>query len=180
MSIDKILAAIPGKSQADRAKLRVNAERLAATGTPAQQAQAKAVLAELDRVAQIEAARQHAAVSAMDMAARVAAAFTKRPPTKTEEAVIRALLDNPHATSTELSKACGWRGVIWHKNFGTMAKLREADLWPAEPFTKRDANFYSGILADFDPDGSRFTMKPEVALALKALGIASRARKEGA
>jgi hypothetical protein len=180
MSIDKILAAIPGKSLAERAKLRANAERLAATGTPAQQAQAKAVLAELDRVAQMEAARLHAAVSMMDMAARVAAAFTKRPPTKTEEAVIRALLDNPHATSTELTRACGWDGLTWQMHFGAMARKREADLWPAEPFTRRDANFYSGILADFDPDGARFTMKPEVALALKALGIASRARKDGA
>lgn len=179
MSIEKTLAAIPGQSPAERARLRANAERLSATGTPAQQAQAKAVLAELDRVTQEEAARLHAAVSAMDMAARVAAAFTRRPPTKTEETVIRALLDNPHSTSTELTRACGWKGLIWHTHFGTMAKLREADLWPAEPFTKRDANFYSGILADFDPDGNRFTLKPEVALAFAALGIAPRARKEG-
>lgn len=179
MSIDKTLAAIPGQSQADRAKLRANAERLAANGTPAQQAQAKAVLAELDRVAQDEAARLHAAVSMMDMAARVAAAFTKHPPTKTEETVIRALLDNPHATSTELTRACGWDGLTWQMHFGKMAREREADLWPAEPFTRRDANFYSGILADFDPDGARFTMKPEVAHAFAALGISPRARKDG-
>ena len=179
MSIEKTLAAIPSQSQADRAKLRANAERLAANGIPAQQAQAKAVLAELDRVAQVEAARLHAAVSAMDMAARVAAAFTKNPPTRTEETVIRALLDNPHATSTELTRACGWDGLTWQMHFGAMARKREADLWPAEPFTRRDANFYSGILADFDPDGARFTMKPEVAHAFAALGISPRARKDG-
>lgn len=179
MSIEKTLAAIPGQSQADRAKLRANAERLAATGTPAQQAQAKAVLAELDRVAQVEAARLHAAVSAMDMAARVAAAFTKNPPTLNEEKVIRALLDNPHSSSSHLSKVCGSDSQIWQMHFGNMAKAREADLWPAERFTKRDANFYCGILADFDPDGSRFTMKPEVAHGFAALGITPRTRRDG-
>jgi len=180
MSIDKILAAIPGKSQADRGKLRANAERLAAKGTPAQRADAAKVLDALDRAEQDERDRLFAAVSAMDMAARIAAAFTKRPPTPTEETVIRALLDNPHATSTDLTRACGWNGLVWQMHFGTMAKLREADLWPAEPFTKRDANFYCGILAEFDPDGNRFTMKPEVAHGFAALGIAPRVRKEEA
>lgn len=179
MTIAKILAAIPGQSAVERAKLRENAGRLAAKGNAAQQTHAKAVLAELDRVAQDEATRLRAAVSVMDMAARVARAFRLHPPTKTEETVIRALLDNPHASSGELTRACGWDGLIWQMHFGTMAKEREADLWPAAPSIKRDANFYCGILADFDRDGNRFTMKPEVAHAFAALGIAARPRKEG-
>jgi hypothetical protein len=76
-----------------------------------------------------------------------------------------------------LSKAYGHDSQIWQMHFGNMAKDREADRWPAEPFAKRDASFYCGILADFDPDGSRFTMKPEAVLGFAALGISARPAK---
>jgi hypothetical protein len=107
----------------------------------------------------------------------VADAFRKHPPTANEEKIIRALLENPHSTSSELSKAYGFDSQIWQMHFGNMAKAREADLWPAERVEKRDANFYCGILADFDPNGSRFTMKPEVVLGFAALGIAAKPMK---
>lgn len=151
-----------------------------ANGTTAQKGDAGKLLDALD-VAELdmkEELRQR--VSGMPLSARVAEAFRKQPPTPGEENVIRALLDNPHATSNELSRAYGHDSQIWQMHFGNMAKAREADLWPAEPATNRDGNFYCGILADFDPNGSRFTMKPEVVAGFAALGItAKRTQPEG-
>jgi len=177
MSIDRIIAAIPDKSEADRRKMRTNAERWLAKGTPAQQADAGKMLEALDAQTVTERQEQSDHVQAMPIIDRVIEAFTKRPPTPTEDTVIRALLNNPASTSTELSRACGWKGQIWHKHFGTMARNREADLWPADPSQTRDANFYSGILADLDPEGNRFTMKPGVAAAFAAMGIAPKVKK---
>lgn len=177
MSIDRIISSIPSKSEADRSKMRANGKRLLKSGTATQQAQARQMLEALDDIIVAERETLNALLSSMPISARVTEAFRKRPPTPTEETVIRALLNNPGATSTELSRACGWKGQIWHTHFGTMAKNREADLWPAEPAVTRESNFYSGILADFDPNGSRFTMKPEAALGFETLGIAAKPRK---
>ena len=61
------------------------------------------------------------------------------------------------------------RGLVWHMHFGTMCKQREADLWPADPATKRDGNFYSGILADLDTNGNVFEAKAELVEVLREL-----------
>lgn len=177
MSIDKIIASIPTKSEADRAKMRTNAERLLSSGTPPQKVDARKLLDALDAAVVAEREKLNDLLSKMPMSARVADAFRKRPPTANEEKIIRALLENPHSTSGELSKAYGFDSQIWQMHFGNMAKAREADLWPAEHSITRDAHFYCGILADFDPDGSRFTMKPEVVLGFAALGISARPAK---
>jgi hypothetical protein len=174
MSIDKIIASLPDKTDAERAKMRGNAERWVSNGTSAQKVDARQLLDALEAVIMAEREELNALLSKMPVSARVAEAFRKRPPTPTEETVIRALLDNPASTSTELSRACGWKGQIWHNHFGTMARNRMADLWPAEPSAIRDTNFYCGILCDFDREGSRFTMKPEVVLGFTALGISAR------
>jgi len=172
--VDKAIASIPAKTEADRKKMRVNAERLLTSGTPAQKLDARKLLDALDATIKAEREKLNDRLSNMPMSARVADAFRKHPPKPGEENVIRALLDNPHATSNELSRAYGHDSQIWQMHFGNMAKAREADLWPAESFAKRDANFYCGILADFDPDGSRFTMKPEVVFGFAELGIAAK------
>ena len=179
MSIDKVIASIPSKSEADRRKMRTNAQRWLSSGTEAQKRQARQFLDALDAQIMSERKKLNEVLSAMTLAARVVEAFCKQPPTPTEEKVIRALLDHPGSTSTALSRACGWKGQIWHNRFGTMCKNREIDLWPAEPFAHRDANFYSGILADLDPDGNRFTMKPDVARAFSELGIRAAAPPSG-
>lgn len=171
---DIIIASLPHKSQAERARIRTNAERWVKSGTPAQKAEGKKMIAALDALGEAEAKTLYDRLSGMTVAKRVVEAFRKQPPTETEVTVILALLNYPGSTSTGLSKACGWKAQIWHTHFGTMCKKREADLWPAEPFTKRDANFYSGILADLDPNGNRFTMKPEVADAFAELGLLAR------
>lgn len=174
MTIDKFIEIYRSKSKADRLVMRKNAERQLANGTPPQKLVARQLLDAYDMVDREEGEAEVERVKLMPMAARVVEAFRKRPPTRGEEDVIRALLDNPHATSNELSKAYGHDSQIWQMHFGNMAKAREADLWPAEPSETRDANFYCGILADFDRDGSRFTMKPEVALGFADLGISAR------
>ena len=58
-----------------------------------------------------------------------------------------------------------------------MAKAREVDLWPAEHSDTLDANFYCGILVNFDLEGSRFTMKPDAIIGFAALGISARPKK---
>ena len=59
-------------------------------------------------------------------------------------------------------------------HFGTMCKNREVYLWPATRSENRDAAFYSGIIATFDPTGALFTMKPDVVAAFKELGIEAK------
>lgn len=177
MSIDKIIASLPDKTEADRKKMRANADRWLTTGTPAQKADARKLLDALDAAVMAEREKLNDLLSNMPMSVRVAEAFRKHPPAPNEEKIIRALLENPHSTSSELSKAYGHDSMIWQMHFGNMAKAREADLWPANPSSTRDANFYCGILADFDPNGSRFTMKPEAVLGFAALGIAARPTK---
>lgn len=177
MSIDKFIAIYRSKSKTERKAMRDNAERQVANGTPTQAQLARLALEGYDEVDREEGQSLAEELRSTPMAARVAKAFSKQPPTPGEENVIRALLDNPHATSNELSRAYGHDSQIWQMHFGNMAKAREADLWPAEPATTRDGNFYCGILADFDPNGSRFTMKPEVVEGFAALGIAARPSK---
>jgi hypothetical protein len=171
MSIDKFIEIYRSKSKADRMVMRKNAERQLATGTPPQKLLARQLLDGYEAVDREEGEAQVERVKLMPMASRVVEAFRKRPPTRGEEDAIRALLDNPHATSNELSKAYGHDSQIWQMHFGNMAKAREADLWPAEQSVSRDTSFYCGILANFDPNGSRFTMKPEAVLGFAAVGI---------
>lgn len=177
MSIEKIITSLPDKSEADRAKMRTNAERWLSSGTPAQRADARKLLDALDATVIAEREKLNELLTNMPMSQRVAEAFRKRPPAPNEQKIIRALLDNPHSTSGELSRAYGHASQIWQMHFGNMTKAREADLWPAEPSVTRDANFYCGILADFDANGSRFTMKPEAVLGFAALGISAKATK---
>jgi hypothetical protein len=177
MTIDKIIAIIPSKSDAQRRKMRENADRWLSSGTEPQKAQARRLVDALDAQGAAEHQQRHDEVTAMTLSERVVEAFRRRPPTPSEEKAIDALLAHPGATSRQLSAACGWKGQIWHTRFGTMCKNREADLWPAEPSTARDANFYVGILTTFDPDGDRFTMKPEVVEGFAELGISAPARR---
>ena len=170
MSLKQIIATLPNKSPAERTKMRDNAERL--LYDPKRQGDAQALLDALDA---IETADRQALMDMPD-ADRVARAFARTPPTETEARLLKVLLDHLGSTSTELTQHLGWGAQSWHMHFGKMCKAREADLWPAEKFGKRDAYFYTGILANFDHDGSRFTMKPGVAVALATLGINGMAK----
>lgn len=172
MSIEKIISTLPLKSNAERDRIRVNAQRLLADGKPAQKVDAEKVIVALDDLAESEHRTRYERLKDAPVSQRVIEAFQAEPPTDTEVKVIRALLANPHATSAALSDACGWRGQVWHAHFGAMCRAREVWLWPAERSVLRDSNFWSGILADFDAETSTWTMKPDVAAAFCELGLA--------
>ncbi|MCA8926657.1 MAG: hypothetical protein KDC18_01205 [Alphaproteobacteria bacterium] len=166
MSAEKQIAAIPGLDTAARARLRANAERLAASGSATQQADARAVLAALDA----QAATDHETRQSAPLARLVTEAFTAEPPTETDRQVLQALLDHPASTAEDLSAACGWDGGAWQLHFGSMCERRKVWLPDPDYVPARNGYFYSGLLADLD-EHNRFTMKPEAAEGLAAVGI---------
>jgi hypothetical protein len=179
MSIQKLIDALPDRSKAERAQMRANASRLLAEGTPGQQADAKALLAALDTLETEEQAAFIGDLKGMPVPERVFRAFVEEPLTDTEAKIIKALLDNPGSTSEQLSAACGWKEKSWHLHFGKMCEKREAYLWPAETYGKQDMPFWSGIMANLETSTGRWTMKPDVALALEKLGLRSKAGDGG-
>ncbi len=168
MDIEKIIARIPSMTPAERQEMRHNSERR--LKDPKLAGQAQAVLDALERQAAAEAAALAERVAGLPMARRVAEAFTAKPMTEKERDLVQVLLDHPGSTSKELSRALGWEAQSWHLHFGTMCQQRQGRLWPAARAEKRDANFYSGILAELSPD-NRFTLRPEVAEGFAALGL---------
>ncbi|WP_331373243.1 hypothetical protein [Sinorhizobium chiapasense] len=154
-----------------RAQLRENAEHYLEHGTDAQKAAAQGALQELARIVDEDEAERRSKISGMAIPERVVNAFTSIPPTETERALLQALVDNPDQTSQALSAKLGWGGQSWHLHFGKMCERRERLLWDAEPAVTRDANFYCGILANYSDVSHGFTMKPEVAAGLAAIGI---------
>ena len=177
MSLDLQIARLPQTSQEERDRIRTNAARWAASGTQAQKEQAARMLVALDALIQAERQSFYDSIKDHSVADRVVAAFRKNPLTETEAKVVQALLDHPGSTSTALSRACNWGGQRWHLGFGELCKAREAWLWPAVKSVVREASFYSGILADYDPDKGGWTMKPEVAAAFGVLGLVAKGGK---
>lgn len=176
MNIDKVIAGLPLKSTVERRAIQDNAERWLRSGTADQRESARAVLTALEDLQgqEAEALAQH--VAGLSKAARVAEAFSDPAMTDTERAVVQVLLNNPGSSSAALTAALGWRGQAWHLHFGTMCFNRRARLWPAPPAEARDADFYSGILADFDSTTAGFTMNPDAAAGFAAIGIKPTAR----
>ena len=174
MNIDKPLAAIPQQSVEERARTRVNAHDWLESGTEAQKEAAARLIAALDAQNATEADALYERLSGLPVARRVVEAFSARPMTDNERKIIQALLINPGSTTTELSRACGYGdNKIWQMHFGNLCKDRQAYLWPAEKFEKRDALFFSGILADVEVPSMRFTLKAEVAAAFTELGLSA-------
>lgn len=102
---------------------------------------------------------------------RVVQAFRLLPPTETEQKVIMALLDHPGSTSAELSGHLGWNGQTWHAHFGRMISNRRSNLWEGDWMPSREAEFYSGILADLSEPDHKFTMRPEAMAGFAIIGI---------
>jgi hypothetical protein len=176
MNVDKVIAGLPLKSTAERKAILDNAERWLRTGTAEQRESARAVVAAMEELQAREAEFLAQHVAGLPKAARVAEAFSDPAMTDTEKAVMQVLLDNPGSSSAALTAALGWRGQAWHLHFGTMCFNRRARLWPAPPAEARDADFYSGILADFDSSNAGFTMNPEAEAGFAAIGIKPTAR----
>jgi 1,6-anhydro-N-acetylmuramate kinase len=160
--IEKILASLADRSDDQLGRIQANAVRQLASEKPAMRRDAERVISGIET----ELARRLEAILAVPLSERIELAFRKRRATRAESTVIRALLDHPGSTSAELTRACGYKGKsAWHLRFGDLCKRREADLWPAPASEARDETFYSGILSDYDPEQSTFTMKPEAAVA---------------
>lgn len=172
MSVEQIIASLPDKTAEACERIRQNALRLRSQGTPQQREDAERLLDALAALEEPGDATPYDHLSPEEVAQRIKRAFTRRPMTAVEEKCIRALLNNPHAPSEDLSRACGWNGVIWQVYFGSMCRDRLADLWPVEGGTQSWGKpFFSGLFATFDRDGSRFTFRPEVQAGLAALGL---------
>ena len=173
MNIDKIIAGLPGMSQQERERVREHAEKWLESGSADQKAAATKVIEALNEVEEAEHKALVDRLNGMEVSARVVEAFRVNPMTETEAKIIQVLLDHPGSTSTELSQALGWGAQAWHMHFGTMCFNRATHLWPAPKSEVRAADFYSGILADLSSD-NRWTMKPEVEVALSELGLRAK------
>lgn len=147
--------------------MRSNAQRAAARGLD----DAHQLIVAIDRHEAAKRDRLASRASNLPRAELVRKAFMAKPMTETERKIVKVLLDNPGSTSEGLSKALGWGVQSWHMHFGTMCEKRLHSLWPPSPSDRRDADFYSGILADLSPGTNRWTIKPEVAEGFAALGL---------
>lgn len=168
MSVDGIIAAIPTMDRAKREGVRKNAEL--ALADPKRADDARRVLSALDGAIEKETTALAEHVRGLSIGRRVIEAFTLEPMTETEQGLVQVLLDHPGSTSEQLSRALSWGGQAWHLHFGEMCRRREARLWPADRSERRDASFFSGILANLSSD-NRWTCKPEVMEAFAALGL---------
>lgn len=171
MPIEKIISSIPSASKEQRETMRRNALSELQKPDGRLHAEAQRVLTELEAVEVREVGALVDELKNLNIADRVVRAFQVRPLTETDEKLVRVLIDNPGSTSTQLTEFLGWKGQSWHLHFGTMCANRAIYLWPAPKATWRNGSFYSGILADFEEEGSRFTMMPEVREAFARLGI---------
>jgi hypothetical protein len=170
MSIEKVLARIPIMTREGRVTLRQNAERRLSNGTSAQRVDAQGLINALNQFEAEIRLPPPADAPPEILTARVLFAFRELPPTKTEQKAIAALLDHPGSNTTHLSQVCGWRGhEPWYLHFGKACRAREVYLWPAKYVEQWKGPFYSGILARFDYNGSRFTMRPEAVRAFSEI-----------
>ena len=180
IDVSGTLSSIPGMDEDALLRLDANVADWLQSKTPARVEAAQTVGSEVAaerarRMARRDAEWQETLERARSLSAadRVEMAFRKFPPSEIETKAIRLLLDNPGSTSTELSSAGGWNGMIWQTFFGQACKLREPLLWPAAYVPARDGHFYSGILADLEEPANRFTMKPEACEGLCKAGLAA-------
>lgn len=176
MSIEKLIAAIPSQSKAQREQMRVNAGSRLVSGTHAQQADAAAMLAALDAIETREHDGFLGEMKGMEVAERIYRAFTDIPMTDTDAKVLQALLDNPGSSSGQLSTVCGWKDKSWHLHFGNMCERRRDYLPAAAVYGDDDTPFWSGIFADLEQGEHpwTWTMKPDVAAALARLGVRAK------
>ncbi|MCG6121810.1 MAG: hypothetical protein MEP57_03765 [Microvirga sp.] len=169
MNVERIISALPGMSHQEREGVRANAEKLAASGDSDKALAAARVIKALGELEASEHSELVNRLNGLEVSARVIEAFRVFPMTETEIKITQALLDNPNSTSAELSQALGWGAQSWHMHFGAMCAERAVYLWPAPKSEVRATDFYSCILANISAD-SRWTMKPEVAVALAEVG----------
>lgn len=168
MNIEKLIAGLPSRTDAERREMRLKAEVWQSSGDETRIAQARDLLAALD-------AFEAAAIAEFErtpLSDRVYEAFRRRPWSDHERKLIQALLDHPGSTTTELNRLSGLGdNMVWQMHFGNMCKDRTDLLGPPPPAVTRDGPFWSGLLAEAEMPSNRFTMKPEAVQALARLGM---------
>ena len=178
MTVARLIDAIPTKRLEERRQMRENARRLLERGGP-RAADAKAMLEALDVFESQSRNRRDRGPVELDVVAKVVEAFQRMPMSDTDRMLVQVLLDNPDASSERLSEKVGWEGKSWQLHFGKMCEKREHLLWPAPFEVKRNAPFYSGILADFDEATRGFTLKTEAVEGFRRLGLEPARRSTG-
>ncbi len=174
MNVAGVIAAIPRMDPKARQRVRDNADRWLELG-PKQAAAAKDVLQALDAVEGREKEHAERHPAGPDRIGRIVEAFEQHPMSNNERLIVQVLLDNPGRPSEELARKAGWKGQsAWHLHFGAMCHARQHLLWPAPFDVHHGANFFTGILADFNARNRGFTLKPEAAGAFRRLGLAPK------
>ena len=120
MSIDRILAALPGMAAGQREQVRCNARRWCDTGTPQQQSEGRRVLAALEAQLKAERPALHVYRDDLDLTGQVIEAFRAVRMTETECKLIQVLLDHHSSRSGK-----------WHQD--QHANRQCADPGPATP-----------------------------------------------
>lgn len=175
-SLNQMLATLPNRTPEERKTMRERALRQMGGCNQAAAKAASQLVKAIDELEQALRDELMGELKGMTAAERVVRAFTVEPMSETEAKIIQVLLDNPGSTNRELSRKLGWNDNGFDLHFGMMCRDRSVYLWPAPDAEKRDGKFYSGILAEYDEDGSSFTMKPEVAAAFTKLGLKGKGK----
>jgi hypothetical protein len=156
MNVARLIELIPEKSAEERRQMRENGRRLLAVGGQ-RAADASALLEALDAFEAQAREQCMRGPAYADTIATVIEAFQQQPMSETDRTLVQALLDNPGTSSEQLSEAIGWKDQAWQLHFGKLCEKREHLLSSAPFEPKRNAPFFSGILADFDEVTRGFT-----------------------
>lgn len=177
MDVDKIIAAIPGRTDDERGRMRANAERCIADGPEKMRDAAQQVIEALDQQAVDDATAFDTRIASMGPMDRLVAALAAFPPTKMETKLLSALLNTPQSTAQELSVLCGWQGRIWYKRLEAMCTKRAAYLASAEPGAATPDNTGVELFVEMDSADDRFTMTAEAVAALAQHKIKAKIKK---
>ena len=170
MTVSRMIDSIPTKSAEERRQMRENARRQLERGGEAA-TDAKAMLEALDSFEPKVGEPHTRAATGSDRVSAIVEAFQILPMSKSDQLLVQVLLDNPDATSEQLSEEMGWKGQGWHLHFGAMYRRREHLLWPAPIEPAYGKPFYGGILAEFDGPTRGYTLSAEAVEVLARLGL---------
>ena len=127
MSVDKLIAGIPKRSEPERKVMRKRALVVMQSVSPAVAADASCLFVALEAFAtdQLTAREQLVkSLAAEPLTKRVVVAFQTVEPSPTEALLIRVLLNNPDSTCAELSTRIGWAPNTWDMAFGAQCQKR--------------------------------------------------------
>ena len=174
MSVEKLIANVPVRSDAERKVMREHALTWLQSGNAVQVADANQLLTALEAFETSKAAELLARVASAPLAQRVVVAFKTVKPSATEERLIQVLLDNPGSTCAELSSKIGWAPNTWDMGFGALCAQRALILHALADTPKEGPSSNLPLLTLQCRGGDeaiRYTMKPEAIEAFKQLGF---------